>query len=148
VRTEGASTRRGTGILLISLALFAVTALVAPAAGSDAAVREVRVKLIDYMVESSSTTTAAGRVTFVVHNADGVPHNLVVLRTRRRPSSLPVTGAHGRAREVGRVGGTRRLQDEETVRLTLTLRAGRYLLICNVPGHYQRGMVVRLRARG
>lgn len=49
--------------------------------------------------------------------------------------------------EVGRQGRTRVLHDEQTVRLTLTLRTARYLLICNVRGHYQRGMVVAFRVR-
>lgn len=105
-------------------------------------------KLIDYRVALSVRSAAPPRVTFVVHNADGVPHNLVVLRTSVAARSLPVTGVHGRARELGRQGGTAVLRDEQTVRLTLTLRPGRYLLICNVPGHYQRGMVAVLRVRG
>jgi uncharacterized cupredoxin-like copper-binding protein len=119
----------------------------ATAQSSATAAQRVTVKLIDYTVVPSARSTTSGRVTFVVHNADGVPHNLVVLRTSIAPRSLPVTGEHGRARETGRQGGTAFLDDEQTVRLTLTLRAGRYLLICNVPGHYQRGMVVAFRVR-
>jgi uncharacterized cupredoxin-like copper-binding protein len=133
--------------LLVSVALLAVGAL-APATGTAGpAAERVNVKLIDYQVRPSAGSAAAGRVTFSVHNADGVPHNLVVLRTNRPPRSLPVTGRHGRAREIGRRGATPYLHDEQTVRLTLTLRPGRYLLICNVPGHYQRGMVAVLRVR-
>jgi uncharacterized cupredoxin-like copper-binding protein len=139
------SVRRRSQACLASLALFGLAALLAPTAIAETAPQSVNVKLIDYRVVPSVTRTAGGRVTFVVHNADSVPHNLVVLRTNTAPRSLPVTGEHGRAREVGRQGGTAFLRDEQTVRLTLTLRAGRYLLICNVPGHYQRGMVVAFR---
>jgi uncharacterized cupredoxin-like copper-binding protein len=128
--------------VLLTLGLVAPTA--APA---ETATRSVLVRLIDYGVRPSTTSAPAGRVTFVVHNADSVPHNLVVLRTNVAPRSLPVTGDHGRAREVGRRGGTAWLRDEQTVRLTLNLRVGRYLLICNVPGHYQRGMVTVFRVR-
>jgi uncharacterized cupredoxin-like copper-binding protein len=139
---------RRSRVVQMSLALFVGGTLIPQPVDAEAAARKVRVKLIDYTVNPSVERTAVRRVTFVVHNADSVPHNLVVLRTRRRPHSLPVTGEHGRAREIGRVGATRWLHDEQTVRLRLSLRPGRYLLICNVPGHYQRGMVVRFRVRG
>jgi uncharacterized cupredoxin-like copper-binding protein len=133
--------------VLVSLALLGVGALAPASATAEAAAQRVSVKLIDYRMRPSAQNVAPGRVTFVVHNADGVPHNLVVLRTNRPPRSLPVTGRHGRAREIGRQGATAVLYDEQTARLTLTLRAGRYLLICNVPGHYQRGMVATFRVR-
>lgn len=131
--------------LLILLVL--VAALAPGQATAEPSARSIPVRLIDYRISSSVASTAAGRVTFVVHNADRVPHNLVVLRTRIAPRSLPVTGEHGRAKEIGREGVTAWLRNEQTVRLTLTLRAGRYLLICNVPGHYQRGMVAAFRVR-
>ena len=35
----------------------------------------------------------------------------------------------------------------QTRRLALTLNAGRYVLICNVPGHYKAGMFVGFRVR-
>jgi uncharacterized cupredoxin-like copper-binding protein len=133
---------------LVSAALVVLAAPPPPAAIAQPATRNVRVKMIDYRVRPSVTSTAARRVTFIVHDADPVPHNLRVLRTDRAPRSLPVTGRHGRAREIGRQGGTEFLHPEQTVRLALTLRPGRYLLICNVPGHYQRGMVVVFRVRG
>jgi uncharacterized cupredoxin-like copper-binding protein len=134
--------------VLVSLSLLGVGALAPASATAEPGAQRVSVKLIDYRVRPAAQNVAPGRVTFVVHNADGVPHNLVVLRTSRPPRSLPVTGRHGRAREIGRQGATAFLHDEQTARLTLTLRAGRYLLICNVPGHYQRGMVATFRVRG
>jgi uncharacterized cupredoxin-like copper-binding protein len=133
--------------VLVSLALLGVGALAPAGAAVEPAAQPISVKLIDYRVRPSARNVAPGRVTFVVHNADSAPHNLVVLRTRIAARALPVTGRHGRARELGRQGATTVLHDEQTVRLTLTLRTGRYLLICNVPGHYQRGMVVVFRLR-
>jgi uncharacterized cupredoxin-like copper-binding protein len=143
-RTAKPARQRRRRALIGCVAAGLVGAVLAPTVTAQTATRTIRVKLIDYGVAPTVTRTSAGRVTFVVHNADGVPHNLVTLRTRRATRSLPVTGDHGRALELGRQGRTRVLGDEETVRMTLTLRRGRYLLICNVPGHYQRGMVVAL----
>lgn len=140
------SMARRSHAVLILLVLGAV--LGPTRAAAETSPRSVTVKLIDYQVSPAATSVAPGRVTFVVHNADNVPHNLVVLRTGIAPRSLPVTGTHGRAREIGRRGATAWLRNEQTVRLTLALRPGRYLLICNVPGHYQRGMVAAFRVRG
>ena len=138
--------RRSCAVLVASM-LIALAVPATAAASFGTGPQRVSVRLINYSVRLSAASMAPGLVTFVVHNADNVPHNLVVLRTDVAPRSLPVTGVHGRAREVGYQGATGRLRNEETTRLTLTLPAGRYLLICNVPGHYQRGMVAELRVR-
>jgi hypothetical protein len=139
--------RRRSELLLISLWLLALAGLVPQAAMSEPAARNLTVRLSDYRVLPSVASIAAGRVTFVVHNTDTVPHNFVVLRTSIPARSLPVSGGHGRAREVGRQGGTPFFYAEQTRRLTLSLRPSRYLLICNVPGHYQKGMVAAFRVR-
>lgn len=131
----------------ISSALVLGSSLVTAAETAEPTARALPVKLSNYRVLPSATSIPAGQVTFVVHNADNVPHNLVVLRTRIPARGLPVSGAHGRAREVGRQGGTPFFYAEQTRRVTLGLAPGRYLLICNVPGHYQRGMVAVLRLR-
>ncbi len=136
---------RRSHALFIWLGLFVLLPLGAPPKAETAAARSVAVRLVDYRLLPSVTKLPAGPVTFAVHNTDNVPHNFVVLRTNIAPASLPVTGRHGRAEEVGRVGGTQVLYAEQTRRLTLNLSPGRYLLICNVPGHFQRGMVAVLR---
>jgi hypothetical protein len=80
--------RRRSQTRLISLALFGLAALLPPTAVAESAARNVTVKLINYRVVPSVTSTAGGRVTFVVHNADNVLHNLVVLRTSIAPRSF------------------------------------------------------------
>jgi len=137
--------RRRTDLLLTSLALFASAVPAARAAMAETAARNLTVRLSDYRVLPSVASIAAGRVTFVVHNTDNVPHNFVVLRTSIPARSLPVSGGHGRAREIGRQGGTPFFYAEQTRRLTLSLRPGRYLLICNVPVITRRGWVAAFR---
>jgi hypothetical protein len=143
----GRRVRRRCLAVAASAAIAVFATLVPPVASAETAAGSVRVRLSDYRVLPTVPGTTRGRVTFVVHNTDRAPHNLVVLRTSIDARSLPVTGEHGRAREVGRQGATPIFHAEQTRRLTLRLRAGRYLLICNVPGHYQRGMVAVFRVR-
>ena len=115
------------------------------AAPSATRAATVRVRLVEFEVVLSRAAVPAGRVTFVVRNAGKIAHNFVVLRTNLPPSKLPTVGAV--ASEAGRQGKTPVFGPGATRRLTLTLRPGRYVLICNVAGHYSAGMFVGFRVR-
>ena len=126
-------------VLVVALcALASVLALVVvvrtTSAGSSST---VNVRLTDFRVSASPASAAAGRVTFVVRNAADIDHELVVIRTRRRASRLPLR--NGRASERGSRGEVE-LEGGERRRLTLNLPAGHYALICNIGQHYRAGM--------
>lgn len=135
-----------------ALATALVVALVATAVGTGGSTGDARswattvtVRLDEWKVMPSVASVRAGKVTLVARNVGQVDHNLVVLRTNLAPRRLPTVGA--RAKEVGRVGKTPVFSPGQTRRLALNLKAGRYVLICNVPGHYKAGMFVGFRAR-
>ncbi len=96
-------------------------------------------------VAPSAASVRSGRVTFVARNVGKLPHNLVVLRTNLAAGKLSVVGSQ--AKEIGRVGKTPVFGPGRTRRLTVRLAAGKYVLICNVPGHYQAGMTAAFRVR-
>ena len=84
----------------------------------------------------------AGLIAFQVQNAGAVAHEFKVIRSDVAEDGLTIEG--GRANEGGLeilaaipefLGGT-------TVATTVELTPGQYLLFCNVPAHYQLGMVV------
>ena len=87
----------------------------------------------------------AGRVTFVVRNDGTRAHELVVLRSDRPAGRLPIKG--GKAVEAGRRGEIPPIPSGGSKRLTLTLRTGKYVLLCNLMGHYQAGQFSALRVR-
>lgn len=134
-------------IAALTLAVFALPAAAAaqgaaPAtAGARAAT--VSVQLMEWMAMPTPARVRAGKVTFVVKNAGKLPHDFVVLRTNLAPSKLPMAGA--KAKEVGRVGRTPVFGPGMTKRLTVTLKPGRYVLLCNVAGHYMAGMRAAFR---
>jgi uncharacterized cupredoxin-like copper-binding protein len=84
----------------------------------------------------------AGPRTFDVRNEGAMPHELVVLRTDVKAADLPVEGAV--AKETGRVGGTADIPPGGTATLEVDLAPGHYVVLCNVPGHYQGGMYADL----
>lgn len=105
----------------------------------------VAVALDEWKLVPSRVAVRAGRVTFVVRNDGSMAHEFVVLRSDRRARGLPVKG--GKAVETGRRGELSQIASGVSRRLTLTLRAGRYVLLCNLLGHYQAGQFAALRVR-
>ena len=102
----------------------------------------VRVIEKEMHVLASPKVVPAGRVSFEIRNGGSVAHELVVLR-HDRGGRLPVR--HFKAEEAGVLGEAAEIAPGKRTRLTLRLKPGRYLLLCNVPGHYQLGMFTLLR---
>jgi uncharacterized cupredoxin-like copper-binding protein len=129
-------------------ALAALGALAAGYARSSEAASgtaaTVKVTLDEMRVGAAPLKIAAGRITFVARNAGSVDHEMVVVR---RPSAgtLPLAGykADEHGLNMGEIEG---IKPGKSGTLTLTLKRGRYLLICNVPGHYQLGMTTQITA--
>ena len=86
----------------------------------------------------STTTIPAGKVTFQVKNAGSMVHEFVVLKTNTPGADLKVT--NGKADETGNIGETGDMKAGASKDLTLTLKPGHYVVLCNLPGHYAGGM--------
>jgi uncharacterized cupredoxin-like copper-binding protein len=107
----------------------------------------------------SVSSVKAGTVTFLVHNYGNIPHKsygvvdaptgheLVVLRTNLRPDKLKTNKA-GDAVETGRVGKPVALDPGRSGSITLNLPPGKYVLICNLLGHYAAGQYAGLTVVG
>ena len=90
----------------------------------------------------SPTTVPAGRVTFKIRNIGTVDHELVVLRDTG--SKLVVKSYKAKESEALVIGEAEEIAPGRSTSLTLTLKSGKYILICNIPAHYQLGMVNHL----
>lgn len=102
----------------------------------------VGVTLKEFAVTPTVTIARAGPVTFAARNLGKTRHELVVLRTDRQPAALPI--ANGQATEVGKIGEIEQFAPGGVEAASFRLAPGHYLLLCNLPGHYQRGMHVAL----
>jgi len=122
---------------------LAVTA--APPADTATLAATVSVVLDEWKLVPARTAVRAGRVTFVVRNDGSMTHEFVVIRSDRRAGGLPVKG--GRAVEASRRGRISQIASGASKQLTLTLQTGRYVLLCNLLGHYQAGQFAALRVR-
>jgi uncharacterized cupredoxin-like copper-binding protein len=123
--------------------LFAATiTMVVGVASAEAAssATTVKVSLKEFKVVPSTKTVKAGNVTFSVKNVGKVDHQLVVVKTTLAPGKLPVK--QGQASEKGKVGAVADLEPGKSGKVTLKLAKGKYVLLCNIAGHYQAGQYI------
>jgi uncharacterized cupredoxin-like copper-binding protein len=120
----------------VAVASVFVVAVGVSAAWGAANKTVVRTTLKEFKVTPTPTSAPRGAVVFSVRNTGKLEHELVVLKTNIAPAKLPVKGAT--AVEVGRVGKVV-VKPGKAGGLTLALKAGKYVLLCNFPGHYQAG---------
>ena len=121
----------------LALVLAGVCALVI--GGTSAAStpgKIVKVSLHEYSVVAPKSV-GHGKVTFVVTNKGMHEHEFVVVKTKKDGPKLL---KNGKADETGARGEVEDLGPGKTKRLTLTLPAGHYVLLCNTMSHYKKGM--------
>ena len=114
----------------------------AAGAGRSAPPWVVGVTLKEFALTPTVMIAHAGPVAFAARNLGKTKHELVVLRTDRPPAALPI--ANGQAREVGKIGEIEQFAPGRVEAASFRLAPGHYVLLCNVPGHYQQGMYVGL----
>jgi uncharacterized cupredoxin-like copper-binding protein len=96
----------------------------------------------DFALATNTSTVAAGSVAFSVTNQGPSSHELLAFRTDLPEDQLPL-GPDGRINEdaLPKVLDTNTDLPAGTQRqLSDSLAPGRYVLVCNLPGHYKLGM--------
>jgi hypothetical protein len=92
------------------------------------------------IVPSSIT---AGKASYTISNFGTMPHELLVFKSDLDPSAYPVDAA-GDITEDG--AGVKLLSDGDNIDpagsqvRTIDLTPGKYLFVCNIPGHFKLGM--------
>ncbi|HJM76545.1 MAG TPA: c-type cytochrome [Dehalococcoidia bacterium] len=95
---------------------------------------------------SSDASADANGVTFRVANDGAIAHEFVVVKSDLGATELPTAGGVADESQVEVVGRIDQYAGGETREATFNLAAGNYLLICNLPGHYQLGMTTTFTA--
>lgn len=93
-------------------------------------------------VNANPKTVRRGTVTFKVTNlASQIIHEVIVARLNGE-QKLPYDEATQRVDEsaLQNFGSVNEIDPSKSAALTLELKPGKYLLYCNLPGHYMAGM--------
>jgi uncharacterized cupredoxin-like copper-binding protein len=97
----------------------------------------------EFKIALDTAKLAAGQDTLSIKNDGKITHEFVVVRTDLAPDALP-TGADGgvdeEATELTHVDEVEDIAAGSTGSLTVSLPAGKYVVFCNLPGHYKGGM--------
>jgi uncharacterized cupredoxin-like copper-binding protein len=125
--------------LAVLLGLAVTVAACAPAAENIPADVDVAVHMQDYRVLLSVATVKAGNVRFGVKNEGNMEHSFELIKTDLPFDQLPTTG-DAKAKEDGLVKQVKSLPVGKVSVVTADLAAGKYVIICNIAGHYQLGM--------
>jgi uncharacterized cupredoxin-like copper-binding protein len=103
----------------------------------------VSATLADFSITLDPNSAPAGEVTFDVTNDAEQTHEFVVFQTDLAADQLR-TDDNGDVDEAGEgvtlVDEIEDIEGDSSESLTVNLDAGSYVLICNLPGHYQQGM--------
>ena len=117
---------------------------------------QLTVILKDFSVNPSTDQATAGRVTLVAVNQGKQIHELVILKTDLSPAALPRIKAKdekGIASEylvneddarIETIDEIEEFQAGTSQKKTVVLEPGHYVLFCNIPGHYDKGMYTSL----
>ena len=103
---------------------------------------------------ASPSKISSGVISFVVKNFGWRTHELVILPlATNQPSGSRVPGSDGKVSESGSVGEASNncgvgvgdgVKSGSATWTTVTLKPGRYELVCNLPNHYSDGMYQEL----
>jgi uncharacterized cupredoxin-like copper-binding protein len=138
--------------LALALGMFTEPALAGSPSDPASAAATVRVILGDpssipplptMTLIAKPNPVVGGRVTFTVTNTSRtLQHELLVVRVPGGQERLPYSEISRRVVEsrIDKIGDSGDLPASRSATFTVRLKPGKYLLICNQPGHYQAGM--------
>jgi uncharacterized cupredoxin-like copper-binding protein len=105
----------------------------------DASSRKATVSSTDYKFSAAAIDAPAGKLEVTLANHGAIAHEFVLLKTSAAPGSLKVA-ANGRVSESASVGEVSEIKSAVSKSTTFDLKPGRYVYVCNIPGHYANGM--------
>lgn len=122
------------------------------AASSGSADTTVTTALTEFKIDLGTTSIPAGPVTFALSNKGTTEHEFVVFQTDFAVDKLPLSSDGTEVDEAA--AGLTAIDEVEgiavgaTPTLAVTLPAGHYVLICNLPAHYTSGMRAEFTTAG
>lgn len=142
--------RRGRRLTAVILAGSLLTlscggkgdAPLAPSDGTNLAIR-----LDEWKITTGSSQIAASVSVLQVQNVGTSGHELLLIRSELATDKLPVKSGEVDEESVDVVARTKELSRRQKTTLSVSLRSGNYVLICNISGHYALGMRTALQVK-
>jgi len=103
------------------------------------------VSMSEFKFAPANPELARGTVEITAANKGKTEHELVLLKTNAEPSKLPKDGQE--VSEKDSVGEIPETAPGQSGSETFDLKPGKYVMVCNIPGHYEAGMYGTLTVR-
>jgi uncharacterized cupredoxin-like copper-binding protein len=136
---------RLTAVAIVAVAFFAISGCSTSQPANHAGGRVLRVAERDFKIALPQKRVRAGDLSLAVHNKGPDSHELIVIRKGRSP--LPMRRDGMTVDEEGlehSIPGALEPEAPGTHLLKVHLTPGRYVLICNMSGHFFGGMRTQL----
>lgn len=144
----------GVAIALLVCATVLIIGLASRSTGGlkiPAGYNVVKLDEFTYGFKIPTMTLPAGNNLFVDHNTATIPHEFVIFKTDAPGDHLPLKGDKDIEEESPAleavVDSGSDIPAGETRLLAANLESGHYVLVCNLPGHYQGGMHVDITVK-
>lgn len=119
----------------------------APSAGAGGSGQgaTLEIKMGEFYFKPNNATAKAGPTTIEAPNEGKTEHELVLFKSNMNPAKLP-TEANGEVNEekmdevAGEAGEIADVEAGDTKSEDFELTPGKYVMFCNLPGHYAAGM--------
>lgn len=103
----------------------------------------VAAELDEWSIKRKPASVSAGSIEFETENVGTDEHELEVVKTDTAPDAFPVKDSKADVEAVGEeMGEVEDVEAGQTKEFVVNLEAGKYVLICNLPLHYEKGMTV------
>ena len=123
------------------------------ASGGGGGQATIAIKMGEFYFSPSDVTAKAGPTTIEAPNEGAAEHEMVLFKTNMDPAKLP-TEASGEVNEekmdkvAESAGEIADVEGGETKSGQFELTPGKYVMFCNLPGHYAQGMYGTLTVSG
>ena len=107
----------------------------------------VNASLGEYFIKLDKASVPKGQVRFDLSNDGKIKHEFVVLKTNIAPGKLPLKGGEADEEAADSPGEVPGIDPGEKKTLNLSLQPGKYVLLCNLPGHYKAGQYTGLSVK-
>ena len=133
---------RGRSRLLVCSVALGLTLAGCGGSGKTARGAVIGITERDFHIATTTTQIAAGNVTLRIHNAGPDEHELILAPERRDGLPLRADGFTVNEESIAssEPGAINPQQPDHTELLSVQLKPGRYVLFCNMEGHYMAGM--------
>ena len=141
-RSRGTSTLTRRAFLATGLGIFAnaCASTMEPLPADLGLVVDMK----EFAITLDRATVPAGVVRIGIRNLGRMVHDFDLYQTELPADKLPVDGAAAKVRMDGLVKQMVNIAPNRSATISADLSAGKYVVICNIAGHYQLGMRIAL----